>query len=41
MEISDVRRLKGLERENSQLKKIVAEQMLDIQALKAALGKKY
>jgi putative transposase len=41
MEISEVRRLKDLEGENSQLKRIVAEQMLDIQALKVALGKKY
>lgn len=39
MDVSDVRRLKDLEGENSQLKRIVAEQMLDIQALKAALGK--
>jgi putative transposase len=41
MEVSDVRRLKDLESENGQLKRIVAEQMLDIQALKVALGKKY
>lgn len=41
LEVSDVRRLKDLEGENSQLKRIVAEQMLDIQALKVALGKKY
>ena len=41
MEISDVRRLKDLEAENNRLKKIVAEQALDIQALKVALSKKY
>ena len=41
MEVSDVRRLKDLENENGKLKRIVAEQMLDIQALKVALGKKY
>ena len=39
MEVSDVRRLKDLETENGKLKRIVAEQMLDIQALKVALGK--
>lgn len=41
MEISGVRRLKELEDENSRLKRMVADQMLDIQALKVALGKKY
>jgi putative transposase len=41
MELSDVRRLKDLEAENNRLKKIVAEQALDIQALKVALSKKY
>jgi putative transposase len=41
MEVSDVRRLKDLEEENGKLKRIVAEQMLDIQALKVALGRKY
>lgn len=41
MEVSDVRRLKDLEAENGKLKRIVAEQMLDIQALKVALGRKY
>lgn len=41
MEISGVRRLKELEDENSRLKRMVADQLLDIQALKVALGKKY
>lgn len=34
MDISDARRLKGLEDENRKLKRIVADQALDIQALK-------
>lgn len=34
MKVPDVRRLKGLERENAQLKKLVAEQALDIAMLK-------
>jgi len=34
MEISDVRRLKGPEDENRKLKRIVADQALDIMALK-------
>ena len=41
MEVSDVRRLKDLETEDGKLKRLVAEQMLDIQALKVAPGKKY
>jgi putative transposase len=34
-------RLKGLERENTQLKKIVAEQAMDIDALKDVASKKW
>ena len=41
MEISEVRRLKDLEAENSRLKRIVANQVLDIDALRHALSKKY
>jgi putative transposase len=41
MSVSDAKRLKHLELENSQLKRLVAEQALDILALKAALVKKY
>lgn len=41
MEIADVRRLKGLEEENRQLKQVVAEQLLEIAAIKAALTKKW
>ena len=41
MEASDVRRLKQLEDENTKLKKLLAESMLDNDALKAALNRKY
>jgi putative transposase len=34
MEVSEVKRLKALEKENEELKKIVAEQALDIRMLK-------
>ena len=41
MELSEMQRLKQLEDENRRLKHIVAEQTLDIQALKAVLAKKW
>ncbi len=41
MDVSEARRLKVLETENSQLKRLVAEKELDILGLKAALSKKY
>jgi putative transposase len=41
MRIPEVRRLKTLEAENARLKKIVAEQAVDIDALKDLLGKKW
>ncbi len=41
MQVSDARRLKRLEEENRRLKHIVAEQTLDIAALKGVLGKKW
>jgi putative transposase len=41
MPVSDLQRLRQLEEENARLKRLVAEQALDIVALKAALGKKY
>jgi len=41
MEVSDAKRLRQLEDENARLKKIVAEQALDNQALKAVLTKKW
>uniref|UniRef100_I1XGM9 Transposase n=1 Tax=Methylophaga nitratireducenticrescens TaxID=754476 RepID=I1XGM9_METNJ len=39
--VSEARRLKGLEQENAQLKKLLAESMLDNEALKVALNRKY
>ena len=39
MDVSEARRLKGLEDENRRLKRIVADQTLDIQILKELLGK--
>ncbi len=39
MEVSDVRRLKTLESENAKLKKVLAEQMMDVATLKEMLGK--
>jgi len=41
MEVSEARRLRSLEDENRKLKQIVAEQSLDIRALKSALGKEW
>jgi putative transposase len=41
MEVNDLKRLKQLEDENGKLKQIVADQALDIQALKHVLSKKY
>jgi putative transposase len=41
MELSEIQRLKQVEDENRRLKQIVAEQTLDIQALKAVVAKKW
>ena len=41
MEVSDVRRLKELEDENRRLKRIVADQVLELEAAKAVLKKKW
>lgn len=41
MTVPDAKRLRDLEAENAQLKKLLAESILDAQALKAALGRKY
>ncbi len=41
MEISEAKRLRELERENGELKKIVAEQTLDIRMLKDVNSKKW
>ena len=39
MEISDTQKLKALEDENRRLKRLLAESMLDVSALKDLLGK--
>jgi len=39
MDVAEARRLKALEDENRRLKRIVADQTLNIQILKEALGK--
>jgi len=41
MEVSDAKLLKAMEQENARLKKLLAEAMLDKEALEAALRKKY
>ncbi len=41
MEMSDLKKMHELEDENAKLKKLVANQALDIQALKAVLSKKW
>lgn len=41
MAISDIRRLKALEEENRRLKKLVAEQALDIEVLKEVSSKNF
>lgn len=41
MEVAEVKRLKALEDENARLKILLAESMLDKEALQAALGRKY
>ena len=41
MDVSEVKRLKELEHENTELKKIVAEQALDIRMLKDINAKKW
>ena len=41
MEVADAKRLKSLEAENAKLKKMLAEQMLDVATLKEMLGKKF
>ena len=40
MDVSEARRLQQLEEENQRLKRLVADQALDIQVLKDVLGKK-
>jgi len=41
LEVSDARRLRALEEENRRLKRLVAEQALDVQALKDVLAKNF
>ena len=41
LEVSEVKRLKGLENENAKLKKLLADTMLDNAALKDLLAKKW
>ncbi len=41
MDVSEAKRLKALEEENAKLKKLLAEQMLDVAALRELLSKMY
>jgi len=41
MEISDAKRLRGLEEENARLKKLLAESMLDVSTLREMLAKNW
>ena len=41
MEVSDAKKLKALEAENANLKKLLAEQMMDVSTLKEMLGKNF
>ena len=41
LEVSDVKKLRQLEEENRRLKQMVAEQALDLQALKAVTAKNW
>ena len=41
MEVSDAKRLRELEAENAELKRIVADQMLDMTSMKDLLAKNW
>ena len=41
LEVSEAKRLKALEEENRKLKRLLAEQMLDVATLKEMLGKNF
>lgn len=41
LEVSEAKRLKELERENAQLKKLLAEKMLETEAMRDVLSKKW
>lgn len=40
LEVTDARRLRDLERENAQLKRLLAERLMEIDALREVLAKK-
>ena len=41
MEVNEVRRLKELESENTKLKKLLADKLLEVEAMKDVLSKKW
>jgi len=41
MEVSDAKKLKALEAENAKLKRLLAEQMMDVSTLKEMLAKNF
>jgi putative transposase len=41
MEVSEAKRLRGLEDENAKLKRLLADAMLDISTLREMLGKNF
>jgi putative transposase len=41
MEVSDAKRLRGLEEENARLKKLLAGSMLDVSALREMLARNW
>lgn len=41
MELSEIKKMKALEHENTNLKRLVADMALEIQAIKNVLGKKF
>ena len=41
MDVSDVRKLKALEEENAKLKRLLAEQVMDVSTLKEMLAKNF
>ena len=41
MDVSEAKRLRALEDENTKLKKLLADQMLEAAALRVLLGKKW
>jgi putative transposase len=40
LKVEEAKRLRSLEHENARLKRLLADSMLDVEALKAALGRK-